>query len=307
MAPSPHLDGARHLRVPVGDVTLHAVEMGEGPLVLLLHGFPEFWWSWRHQLPALAAAGFRALALDLRGAGGSDRPRGVAAYKVSRLAGDVVGLLDALGIERARAIVGHDWGGVVAYRVGRRFPGRVEKLAILNAPHPATFARGLLRDWQALRSSYMVPLLVPGLAERAIAARDGALLRRALRLMRAAPVPDEELEPYVQAAREAEWLRGGIAVYRAMARAIAARALVPRLRARRGSRHDRDGSGASRIACPVLVIWGEADPLLAPHLADPPPGAVPHARVVRVQLASHDVMLDAPEEVNALLGTFLRE
>jgi epoxide hydrolase 4 len=299
----PPLEGAEHRLVRTGELSLHVVEVGRGPLVVLLHGFPEFWWSWRHQLPALAAAGYRAVAVDLRGAGGSDRPRGVAAYSVKRLAADVAGLLDALAVQRAAAVVGHDWGGVVGYRFAAHYPERLERLAILNSPHPAAFARGLLRHAQALRSAYMLALLVPGLAERAFAAHDGALLRRTLRAFRATPVPDEELEPYVEAARGAEWLRGGLSVYRAMARAIATR--TPVVGRFAGRAPAAGGSRGRRVDVPVLVVWGDADPFLAPHLAEPPRSAVPSARVERIPGASHDVMLDAPERVNALLLDFL--
>jgi epoxide hydrolase 4 len=295
--------GLKHRLVRAGEVTLHVVEAGQGPLVVLLHGFPEFWWSWRHQLPALAAAGFRAVAVDLRGHGGSDRPPGIAAYGVARIAADVDALVGALGEERARAVVGHDWGGVVAYDVAVRYPGRLERLVVLNAPHPAVLPRGLLRGGQALRSAYMLGLVVPGLAERALAASDGALVRRALRAFRCGPVSDEELEPYVAAAREAEWLRGGLAVYRAMAGGLLARApLVGRLAPMPPAPRPPPSRG---VDVPVLVVWGEADPFLAPHLAEPPREVVPDVRVERIPGASHDVMLDAPEQVNSLLVDFL--
>jgi len=306
---TPQIPGAVSFFVGTSDVTLHVVEAGRGPLVLLLHGFPEFSWSWRHQLPALAAAGFRAVAVDLRGCGLSARPRGLAAYRLSRLAADVDELIGALGVERAAAIVGHDWGGVVGYRVAARYPQRLERLAVLNSPHPAAFARGLLRHAQALRSAYMLPMMLPVLPERALAALDGALLRATLRASRMAPVRDDEIEPYVAMARHAEWLRGGFDLYRAMGKAIGtavlARApIVGRLVARAAPR--RGGPEAHRIDAPVLVIWGEEDPFLAPHLAEPPRSLVPNARVERVTGASHDVMLDAPERVNALLLDFLR-
>jgi pimeloyl-ACP methyl ester carboxylesterase len=297
--------GAESRFVDTGEVVLHAVVAGEGPLVVLLHGFPEFSWSWRHQLPALAAAGFRAIAVDLRGFGRSDRPHGVASYSVHRMAADVSGLIRALGVERAAAVVGHDWGGIVAYRVAATDPDRVERLVIMNSPHPAAMRRGLLQRGQALRSAYMLAFSVPVLPERAFAARDGALLRRALRMARSTAVTDDELEPYVEAAREAAWLRGGLNVYRAMARSALGR--VPVLGRFLRSRHPgaTDARRAHVIEAPVLVIWGARDPFLGEHVAEPPAGLVPNARVVRVPGASHDVMLDAPQRVNELLLEFL--
>jgi pimeloyl-ACP methyl ester carboxylesterase len=190
---------------------------------------------------------------------------------------------------------------VVAYRLAALYPGRLERLVILNSPHPATLARGLLRNAQALRSAYMLPLMVPGLAERAFAARDGELLRRALRAFRTTRATDEEIEPYVEAARQAEWLRGGLDAYRAMGRALLGRAPI----IGRVMKSARPFPRSRRVDVPVLVIWGEADPALAPHLAEPPRELVPDVRVERIANASHDVMLDAPERVNALLLEFL--
>jgi pimeloyl-ACP methyl ester carboxylesterase len=301
----PSVPGAESLFVGTRDVTLHVLSAGRGPLVVLLHGFPEFSWSWRLQLPALAAAGFRAVAVDLRGSGLSQRPRGVWAYRLSRLAADIEDLVGKLGYERAAAVVGHDWGGAVAYRLAARFPARVERLAILNSPHPAALGRGLLRDAQALRSAYMLAFALPALPERALAARNGALLRRALRAFRAMPVADAELEPYVEMARRAEWLRGGLDAYRAMWRGLLARAPVVRRLLAPGA-PPAGARPSGRIDAPVLVVWGEDDPFLAPHLARPPPELVPNVRVELVAGASHDVMLDAPERVNALLLEFLR-
>lgn len=299
--------GAESRFVDTGEVTLHALIAGEGPLVVLLHGFPEFSWSWRHQLPALAAAGFRAVAVDLRGFGRSDRPRGLGSYSVHRMAADVSGLIRALGVDRAAAVVGHDWGGTVAYRFAATDPDHVERLVVMNSPHPAAMRRGLLRRGQVLRSAYMLAFCVPALPERAFAANDGALLRRALRMMRSTPVSDDEIEPYVEAARDAEWLRGGFGAYRAMARSAVAR--VPVLGARIVRRSPRGGEGSARrnrrITAPVLVIWGPEDPFLGEHVAEPPAALVPNARVVRIAGASHDVMLDAPERVNELLLGFL--
>src|SRR5919202_6066254 len=123
-------------------VQLHYVEAGAGPLVVLLHGFPEFWFSWRRQLPALAAAGFRAVAPDLRGYNLSSKPRGLEAYRVGRLARDVARIIEQLGQQRA-AVVGHDWGGGVAWAFAMRYPTLVERLVILNMPHPVRMLEGL--------------------------------------------------------------------------------------------------------------------------------------------------------------------
>ena len=148
----------------LGDVRLHYVEAGEGPLVLMLHGFPQFWYQWRHQVPALVEAGFRVVAPDMRGYNLSDKPPGVRAYRVELLARDVERLILACG-EGTADVVGHDWGAIVAWVAAMRHPGCVGKLAILNVPHPARFLEGLLSPGQLLRSSYMFFFQIPRLPE----------------------------------------------------------------------------------------------------------------------------------------------
>ncbi len=137
MVPGP---SAAHRYVDLGEVRLHYVEAGEGPLVVLLHGFPEFWYSWRFQISALAGAGFRVVAPDMRGYNLSDKPEGVKNYGLDLLARDVERLVGALG-ERRAVVVRHDWAGMVAWAVAMLHPGRVARLAILNVPHPERFSR----------------------------------------------------------------------------------------------------------------------------------------------------------------------
>src|SRR5262249_48210289 len=127
-----------HHYAEVNGVRFHYVVAGIGPLVILLHGFPEFWYSWRHQIPFLAQRGFRVLVPDLRGYNESDKPKGIANYRLELLVADVVGLIEHAGA-RSAVVVGHDWGGVLAWEVALRCPERVDRLAVLNAPHPAAF------------------------------------------------------------------------------------------------------------------------------------------------------------------------
>jgi pimeloyl-ACP methyl ester carboxylesterase len=146
----------RHESIETNGVVLHVAQAGpdEGPLVLLLHGFPAFWYDWRHQIPALAAAGFRVWAPDQRGYNSSDKPAGVRSYNLNTLADDVAGLIDAAGVERA-FVVGHDWGAAVAWWVAQRHVNRVRRLTILNVPAPHVLVSRLLSDLrQVRRSSY---------------------------------------------------------------------------------------------------------------------------------------------------------
>ena len=269
-------------------VRLHYVEAGEGPLVVLLHGFPEFWYSWRHQIPALAAAGFRVVAPDMRGYNLSDKPRSVSAYRTEILSRDVARLLDACGVQQA-SVVGHDWGAAVAWGFAMAYPERLQRLAILNVPHPITFMRSLRTLRQLRKSWYVFFFQLPWLPEMSARRGNYAFVRQALRggVKRGAFTP-EDVERYVEAIARPGALTAAINYYRALFRAAGA--------ARRQIR---------RIDAPVLVIWGEHDRYLGSELAEPPREWVPNARLERLPTASHWVQNDEPERVNALLLGFL--
>ena len=169
-------DFVTHRFVRLDEVRLHLVEAGEGPLVVLLHGFPEFWYSWRFQIPVLVRAGFRVVAPDMRGYNLSDKPPGVRPYRVERLAADVAQLVERLGESRA-AVVGHDWGGLVAWWFAMRHPDRLSRLSILNCPHPEHQLAMMRSRAQLRRSSYMLFFQLPLLPERSLLADGGARLR----------------------------------------------------------------------------------------------------------------------------------
>jgi len=275
-----------HRRVDVGDVYLHIAEAGpaDGPLVVLLHGFPEFWWSWRHQLDAFAAAGFRAVAPDLRGYHLSDKPAGVRAYEVEALAGDVAGLIRALGRTEA-TIVGHDWGAVVAWTFAMLHGAMTTRLAILNVPHPLTMLRGMRTGRQLRKSWYIFFFQLPRLPEWVITRHDFAFIRRAFA---GDGVPDADIARYVDALRQPGAVQSAVHYYRATIR----RGFAGRMAA------------ITPITVPVLVIWGDRDRYLGRELADPPADLVPQARVVHLPDASHWVQTAAPAQVNALLLDF---
>jgi pimeloyl-ACP methyl ester carboxylesterase len=280
-----------HRYAEIGDVRLHYVEAGEGPLVLLLHGFPQFWYQWRHQIPALVEAGFRVVAPDMRGYNLSDKLPGVRAYRVELLARDVERLILACG-ERTATVVGHDWGAVVAWIAAMRHPERVQRLAILNVPHPARFLEGLLSPMQLLRSSYIFFFQIPRLPEKVIRAGDFALLRSVLGRdpVQSEAFAAEDIERYVEAMAQSGALTATLNYYRALLRKPGeTRALL------------------QRVEAPVLVIWGERDRFLSRRLAEPPHLWVPNlVRVKRLPDASHWVAEDRPLEVNTLLLDFLR-
>jgi len=256
---------------------------------VLVHGFPETWWSWRHQMPALAGAGFRVVAPDLRGYNRSDRPRGLGAYRLDRVAGDLRVLLDDLSSQPV-PVVAHDWGGAVAWWGALLFPERIERLALLNVPHPIAFRRALRTDRdQRKRVGYMAYFQLPWLPERRLAADDfGALRRMLVKLSKAGSFTDADLDRYAAAWARPGALTAMLAWYRA-----ALRRPPPR-------------PPAVRVEPPVRIVWGLHDTALSPALIDPSAALCRAADVFRLP-AGHWVHLEAPERVNALLLDFLGE
>ena len=261
---------------------------GDGPPTILLHGFPEFWFGWRHQIGPLAESGLRLLIPDQRGYGLSDRPKGIAAYHLDRLARDVIALADACGVTRFR-LVGHDWGGLVAFWTASFFPERVERLAVLNAFHPGVFGPYLRRHpGQVLRSAYAGAFQLPLLPERLLTVRNGHLLRELMRRSSdSGTFGEADLDAYAR-----EWLRPGAVTamlgwYRALAR-------LPR------DRHP------PKVAAPTLILWGERDQALQPGLATASLALCERGRLQRFPEATHWVQHDLPEAVNAALIDFLR-
>jgi pimeloyl-ACP methyl ester carboxylesterase len=191
-----------HHQIPTNGIRLHVVQTGPvtGPLVLLLHGFPEFWYGWRHQLPSLAAAGYRVWAPDQRGYNKSDKPPGILAYRLEALAADVIGLIDAAGRERA-CLVGHDRGGVIAWWIAMHAPDRLQRMVVINAPHGAPMRRQLRRHTaQWLKSAYVGWFQLPWIPELAIRLGRWRLLVRALqRSSRPGTFTPTDLERYREA------------------------------------------------------------------------------------------------------------
>jgi pimeloyl-ACP methyl ester carboxylesterase len=271
----------------VGDVSLHYVEAGDGPLIVLLHGFPEFWFGWRLQIAPLAAAGFRVVAPDLRGYNLSSRPDGVEAYTADRLAEDIVGLIRERGAESA-LLVGHDWGGTVAWTMAMNNPEVVDRLAILNAAHPRRLQQGLHHPTQLRKSWYFFFFAIPGLPEEVVHSRNWHFFRHFLQDARP-PYTDEEIERYVEAWSQPGAATGMINYYRASVRQSPKKAEAE----------------LRPISAPTLVIWGEDDQYLGPDLAEPDPDDVPNLdRVERLAGASHWVHHDEAEGVNQLLIDF---
>ncbi len=278
--------GLREGYAEIGDVTLHYVEAGDGPLVLLLHGFPEFWYGWRQQIAPLVKAGFRVVAPDLRGYNLSSQPDDFAAYTADELAADIRGLIRELGAESAM-VVGHDWGGSVAWTLAANHPEVVDRLVILNAAHPRRLNEGLRNLRQLLRSWYFFYFQFPKLPERRARRRQWRFFKRFLRDARPSYTA-EELDRYVEAWSQPGAAKAMIDYYRA----------AVRLSSKQGEPRP--------ISAPTLVIWGQGDRYLGPKLAEPHNEDVPNLdRVERLPNASHWVHHDEAERVNELLIDFL--
>jgi len=278
-----------HHHVPTNGLHLHVVQCGpaDGPLVILLHGFPEFWYGWRHQLAFLAEAGYHVWAPDQRGYNLSDKPRHVRDYTIDQLAADIIGLIDAAGHNTA-TVIGHDWGAAVAWHLAAQYPARVSRVAILNVPHPQILARALVRKpRQLLRSWYVFFFQLPWLPETLVRLRGWWLARQSLRrTSRPGTFSEDDLAMYRAAWAQPRAMRSMINWYRAAARFA--------------SRLGKTG----RVTVPVHIIWGKFDATLRAELARESLAFCDDGRLTYLPV-THWVQHEAAGEVNALLREFL--
>lgn len=273
-----------------GSYRLHAVAAGpqDGSLIILLHGFPEFWRSWVSQIAPLAAAGFRVIVPDQRGYNLSSKPRNVRSYVLTELTADVIAIADQLGRERF-FLAGHDWGAAVTWSTALLFPQRIEKLVIVNVPHPSVMRRHLFGNWRQMRRSwYMFFFQVPWLPERLFRAwnfRFGALAL--LRSSRPGTFSCEALAEYRRAWSQPDCLTGMIHWYRA---AFRFRARFP----------DRT------VRPPTRILWGEQDAFLGAEMAEESLRHCSAGELVRFANASHWLQHEEPEAVAQQMIGFFR-
>ena len=282
------LADVRFRYIETNGVRLHVAEAGleDGPLVILLHGFPEFWYGWREQIPALAEAGYRVLAPDQRGYNISDKPEGMEAYRTEELVFDVVGLIDALGYQSAEAVIGHDWGGLVAWPLAAEYPGRVERLGIFNAPHPIVADRSLRKPAQLAKSSYVFFFQLPRIPEFVLSA--GNWLGASQLLVRSShpgTFSEGELARYRQAWEHTGAIEAMVNWYRAAIRY-------------------RPHRAAQRVQIPTEIVWGAEDSVLGPRMARQ---SLDFCEIGSLTLlpASHWVQHEAPDLVNERLLSLL--
>lgn len=269
-------------------IRMHYAFKGRGEPIIFLHGFPEHWYSWRYQLDGLAAAGFTALAPDLRGYGQSERPE--SGYDSDTLVADVIGFAEGLGFKQFN-LVGHDWGGPLAWLTAMSTPA-VKKLAIVNGPHPGIFARNLLTTSQLLRSFYMFIFQVPGLAERLLQRNDYQLVKLMFKDgQKRAPekISDQDIERLTEAVRQPGTLKAGLSYYRQAFR-------------RNPLKQYRE---LKKVEVPTCVIWGTSDRALVPDSK---------AKLARwvdapfelhyLEGTGHWAPQEKPDEINRILSNF---
>ncbi|MFZ5443515.1 MAG: alpha/beta fold hydrolase [Myxococcota bacterium] len=285
-----------HHFVDLALLRMHYVEVGpsSGPLVVLLHGFPENWWSWRYQLEPLANAGFRVVAPDLRGYGDTQKH---GPYDIDTLTTDVCRFIEALGARKAR-IVGHDWGGAVAWHLAAKRPDFCERLAVLNCPHPAVMRQALINKpslEQLKRSWYFFFFLLPGLPEWLLTRNDGA---NTARTIKSASIDrthflDDELQPFREGIQKPGAASAMVGWYRDIVKS--------------GLRNPFSPPAYDDITADTLLIWGMDDPALG--YADLVPGTekfVSKLTIKQIPGCGHFVHAERPDLVTPALIEFLR-
>lgn len=284
--------GWQHHFIETNRIRLHCVTQGEGELVVLLHGFPEFWYSWRYQIPALARH-FKVVVPDLRGYNDSDKPEG--GYDLDTLSRDIRGLIQNLGYLKAH-IVGHDWGGAIAWHLAHQCPDLLDRLAILNAPHPHRFAQDLLSNVDQLLSSwYVLAFQIPGLPEWIIRQNLRTVVCNLFQeqAIRKGAFTKKDTEIYQAALSKPGVLTAAINYYRSL--------LSPQALLRSW------GRSPDPVTVPTLVLWGEDDFFLSQRLVEGIEQFVAAPfKLTRIPHCGHWIQQEVPQTVNRELLNFLR-
>jgi pimeloyl-ACP methyl ester carboxylesterase len=277
----------QHADITTNGIKLHYVTQGEGDLMLMLHGFPEFWYSWRHQIPEFGKD-HKVVALDLRGYNDSDKPADKSAYVMDEFVKDVEGVIKGLGYDKC-ILVGHDWGGAIAWNFAYAHPEMVERLIVLNLPHPAKFAEGIRNPQQLLRSSYMFFFQLPWLPELLIQSSDYQLIENAIKGMAVnkSAFTKEDLEAYKDAAAKRGAMTTTLNYYRNI------------------FQQRMTSQDWSVLEVPTLMIWGEKDTALRKELTYGTEAYVRDFQIKYIPDCSHWVQQEKPQLVNQYIREFL--
>lgn len=278
--------------IKTNGITLHVVTAGpeDGPLVLLLHGFPEFWYGFINQIEPLAAAGYRVVVPDQRGYNLSEKPSSISSYNIDLLRDDIIGLIEHQNRKKT-TIVGHDWGGAVAWHLGSTRPEYVDKLILINIPNPALMPK-VIKNYpvQALLSSYILFFQMPFLPEKISKARRFRLMKQALiKTSREGTFSLRDIEQYERAWAQPKALTSMLNWYRAM---------------RKGS---FDQLVNRPITVPVRMIWGKGDQFLSVYSAKKSLESCMDGNMVLVDGATHWITHESPELVSKLIQQFIKE
>ncbi|WP_445637769.1 alpha/beta fold hydrolase [Nostoc sp. DSM 114161] len=278
----------QHEYITTNGIKLHYVTQGEGPLMLMLHGFPEFWYSWRHQIPQFAQD-FKVVALDLRGYNDSDKPTDKSAYVMDEFIKDVEGVIKGLGYEEC-VLVGHDWGGAIAWNFAYAHPEMIERLIILNLPHPAKFSQGLRTPQQLLRSYYIFIFQLPLIPELILQSSDFKVIETAFQgtAFNKNAFTQADINAYKDAAAKRGALTAMLNYYRNI---FEQRILNPN----RGI-----------LEVPTLMIWGENDTALGKELTYDTTAYVRDFQIKYIPNCGHWVQQEEPELVNQYMAEFLK-
>jgi pimeloyl-ACP methyl ester carboxylesterase len=278
--------------VETNSIRLSVVQAGpeDGPLIILLHGFPEFSYSWRKLMPLLVSAGYRVWAPDQRGYNLSDKPDGIDPYRIDELATDVVGLIDAANQKQA-ILIGHDWGAGVAWWVAGKYPERISKMVVMNVPHGKVMRKFIRGSFgQMLKSWYIMFFQIPWLPERLACMGNWRMLVKLLkRTSHPGTFSDEDFDQYRKAWSQPGAFRSMLNWYRAFIQ----RPPAP--------------SVNSRISVPTMLIWGKLDSVLSSEMAQPSIDLCDTGRLVFIEDATHWVHHEKLERVNDLINDFLRD
>jgi len=278
--------------IETNGIKLHVMEAGpaDGPMILFLHGFPEFWYAWRKQLQYFADKGYLVVAPDQRGYNLSDKPQGIAAYKIDELAKDIVGLIDAYGRKQIN-LVGHDWGASVSWWFALKYPERSKKLVILNVPHPKVMAKHVFTNTEQMKKSwYIFYFQIPGAVEHLASSKNYEWV---IQLITTSANPGaftpSELEEY----RKAFSLPGAFSAmvnwYRAMVQT------------------KQEPPASFDVTMPMILMWGEDDVAMLPELADESMPYCKQGCLIKFPGTSHWIQHEQADKINPLIEDFFKQ
>ncbi|PRY82278.1 alpha/beta fold hydrolase [Alkalibacterium olivapovliticus] len=286
------MEAFEHGYVETNGINLHVVQHGpeDGEIVLLLHGFPEFWYGWHHQITYLANRGYRVWAPDQRGYNLSDKPKKTHDYEMNQLVKDVVGLIKATKQEKVY-LVGHDWGGIVAWRVARAYPELLKKLVILNAPHSGALRHHIKKHpTQLLKSSYILFFQLPSIPEKLLKSANGRNAAEALqKTSNEGAFSEEDLTEYKKAWARPRAMQSMLNWYRANAKNMASSKV------------------SKQVTVPTQIIWGENDQFLGKEMATESLKFCDNGRGILLSDATHWLHHEQPDRVSIMISDFLTD